>query len=93
MELQFFPYKIQILEVEAKRPGDKLKRLNFALETQCNAVWCAMSDSEHGLIGPFVIVFNNTVNSLRYREMLNDFFFPRLRALRIPLATTCFQQE
>ena len=52
-------------------------------------VWCAMS--EHGIIGPFV--FNNTVNSQRYREMLNDFFFPRLRALRIPLATTWFQQD
>lgn len=138
MELQIFPYKIQILE--AKHPGDQLKRLNFALETlalihldesvltnlwitdeayfclsgkvnkqnmrfwglenphvtheqplhdEKLLVWCAMS--EHGIIGPFV--FNNTVNSQRYREMLNDFFFPRLRALRIPLATTWFQQD
>jgi Helix-turn-helix domain (DUF4817) len=138
MELKLFPYKIQILE--AKHPGDKLKRLNFALETlalihldesvltnlwitdeayfclsgkvnkqnmrfwglenphvtheqplhdEKLLVWCAMS--EHGIIGPFV--FNNTVNSQRYREMLNDFFFPRLRALRIPLATTWFQQD
>jgi len=52
-------------------------------------VWCAMS--EHGIIGPFV--FDGTVNSQRYREMLNNFFFPRLRALRIPLATTWFQQD
>ena len=58
-------------------PGEKL------------LVWCAMS--EHGIIGPFV--FDGTVNSQRYREMLNNFFFPRLRALRIPLATTWFQQD
>jgi hypothetical protein len=52
-------------------------------------VWCAIS--EHGIIGPFV--FDGTVNSQRYREMLSNFFFPRLRALRIPLASTWFQQD
>ncbi len=137
-ELTFYPYKIQILE--AKRPGDKEKRLNFALETlalihldnnvlsnlwisdeayfclsgsvnkqnmrfwglqnphviheqplhdEKLLVWCAMS--EHGIIGPFI--FDGTVNSQRYREMLHDCFFPRLRALRIPLASAWFQQD
>ncbi len=135
-ELKVFPYKIQILE--AKQPGDKGKRLEFALETlalihlddnvltnlwisdeayfclsgKVNKqnvrfwglekphvvheqplydakllVWCAMS--EHGIIGPYF--FDGTVNSERYREMLNTFFFPELRALRIPLAPAWFQ--
>ena len=35
-------------------------------------VWCAMS--EHRIIGLFV--FDDTFNSQRYREMLNNFFFP-----------------
>ena len=55
-------------------------------------VWCAMS--EHGIIG--LSVFDGTVNSQRYREMLFssfNFFFPRLRALRIPLASIWFQQD
>jgi hypothetical protein len=137
-EIKFYPYKIQILE--AKHPGDKGKRLEFALETLalihlddnvlsnvwisdeayfCLSgtvnkqnmrfwglenphvvheqplhdakllVWCAMS--EHGIIGPYF--FDGTVTSDRYREMLNTFFFPELRALRIPLATTWFQQD
>ncbi len=137
-ELKVYPYKIQILE--AKQPGDKKKRLNFALETLalihlddnvlsnvwisdeayfCLSgtvnkqnmrfwglenphvvheqplhdvkvlVWCAMS--EHGIIGPYF--FDGTVNSERYREMLNTFFFSKLRALRIPLATAWFQQD
>jgi hypothetical protein len=137
-ELKFCSYKIQILE--AKQPGDKEKRLEFALETLalihldenvlsnlwisdeayfCLSgtvnkqnmrfwglenpnvvheqplhdakllVWCAMS--EHGIIGPYF--FEGTVNSERYREMLNTFFFPELRALRIPLATAWFQQD
>ena len=46
-------------------------------------VWCAMS--KHGIIGPYF--FDATFNSERYRGMLNTFFFPELRALRIPLAT------
>ncbi len=137
-ELKIYPYKIQILE--AKQPGDKEKRLDFALETLalihlddsvlrnvwisdeayfCLSgtvnkqnmrfwglenphivhqqplhdakllVWCAMS--EHGIIGPYF--FDATVNSERYRGMLNTFFFPELRALRIPLATAWFQQD
>jgi Helix-turn-helix domain (DUF4817) len=137
-EIRFFPYKIQILE--AKQPGDKQKRLDFALETlalinidnnmirnlwisdeayfclsgavnkqnmrfwglqnphviheqplhdEKLLVWCAMS--EHGIIGPFV--FDGTVNSQRYREMLTEYFFPMLRRMRIPLASTWFQQD
>jgi hypothetical protein len=52
-------------------------------------VWCAMS--EHGIIGPFF--FDGTVKSKNYGDMLREFFLPRLRALRIPLKSTWFQQD
>lgn len=40
-------------------------------------VWCAISAK--GIIGPFF--FNDTVNSERYKEMLEDFFIPSAQGL------------
>ena len=52
-------------------------------------VWAAMSS--HGIIGPFF--FNDTVNSVRYNDMLLNFFIPQLLARGLPMNTQWFMQD
>lgn len=53
------------------------------------SVWCAISS--HGIIGPFF--FNDTVNSARYMDMLENTFLPQLYTTRLPMETQWFMQD
>jgi len=73
---------------------------NPQLTSQANSysayvqAWCAVS--AQGIIGPFFFEEAGervTVNGMRYRQMLEGFFLPKLQELGISAASTWFQQD